>query len=139
LARRARARHQQRLIHFASSAPALRRDSETSFNPLHRGFAMLFRHDLASFFDLLDPIAFGPAPLTPRVHEQHDQPQHLRTACHPHEDVVGTGNHKHLCDECGSCWKHANDLPRATTHEQFVEAHSCPECGAFQDMKFGGW
>jgi hypothetical protein len=61
-----------------------------------------------------------------------------RVLCQADEDVRGTGVHKHKCDDCGTVWKHGDELLLAS-HEQFVEGHTCPKCGSEQRMKFGDW
>lgn len=63
----------------------------------------------------------------------------LRTVCRP--DEVMDGQHKHFCEECGTCWRHGDDMPLLSeagliSHEEFVLAHHCPECGAQQRYKF---
>jgi hypothetical protein len=57
----------------------------------------------------------------------------LRQVCSPDEKVVNA--HKHLCDGCGTCWKHSNDLPGSVTRAEFTKAHECPKCGTEQRFK----
>lgn len=44
------------------------------------------------------------------------------------DDKVSDDMHKHQCEKCGTCFKHANDVADATI-EEFDEAHTCPACG----------
>ena len=55
--------------------------------------------------------------------------------CKPDERVsLRSGVHKHLCDRCGTCWKHNTKEGQAST-TAFYEAHSCPRCGDKQTFK----
>lgn len=56
-----------------------------------------------------------------------------RTLCQP-DDKVSPTEHKHLCPNCGTCWKHSNDMPLAG-HAAFIEGHTCPNCGTEQRVK----
>lgn len=60
-----------------------------------------------------------------------------REPCKPHDNVKGTGQHKHRC-RCGETWKHGDELQEAS-YEQFEEGHTCPSCGKFVTMKYGEW
>lgn len=86
----------------------------------------------ADLINLLLETEVEPAPT------REFRPSELAIPCHRHECVVGTGLHKHECPNCGTTWKHSNDLPGASS-EQFWQAHSCPSCGTKQTLKFGEW
>lgn len=61
--------------------------------------------------------------------------EELRTVCAPTDKTIG-GDHKHLCDSCGTCWKHHGPhLHENATPREFDLAHSCPNCGAEQREK----
>jgi hypothetical protein len=64
-------------------------------------------------------------------------PAELRVTCKPRDDV-GEGFHKHRC-ECGTTWKHTDDVAYSdcVSHDQFIEAHSCPSCGEKVFDKYG--
>ncbi len=47
--------------------------------------------------------------------------------------------HKHKCPDCETVWEHTNACADGETGEcSYDEAHSCPQCGAFESWKFGG-
>lgn len=50
---------------------------------------------------------------------------------------VQRGEHAHLCDSCGTCWRHTSDLAYDPdiTHEDYAKAHECPNCGIEQRRK----
>lgn len=66
----------------------------------------------------------------------NEQPKlELWTICDP-ADPIPAGQHLHKCSDCGTTWRHGNDIPGVTTEAQFEEAHSCPRCGKYETYKF---
>jgi DNA-directed RNA polymerase subunit RPC12/RpoP len=64
-------------------------------------------------------------------------PIQTRIACHPRENVRGTGMHKHRCS-CGATWKHADADMEDCSPAERAEGHTCPECGNKVFMKYFG-
>jgi hypothetical protein len=60
-----------------------------------------------------------------------------RIRCDASEHTFGHQQHKHQCDSCHTTWKHADDLPdQLERAEEFHRAHTCPECGREQFLKY---
>lgn len=49
---------------------------------------------------------------------------------YPFPVLLGKGEHKHLCGQCGTCWRHGNDNQSDET------AHTCPGCS---NVVWGRW
>lgn len=45
------------------------------------------------------------------------------------------GNHEHECEDCSTVWEHPDNTMFCDSHEEFVQEHSCPACGAQQYHK----
>ena len=66
-----------------------------------------------------------------------------RTICSPDYPTLMKDQHKHLCNKCGTCWRHPNDIEefcdvsegKDAFRKAFDEAHSCPKCGTKQSQK----
>jgi len=63
-------------------------------------------------------------------------PSEVNHICDPDYEIQ-PGEHAHLCDECGTCWRHTSDLAYDETITQwdYAAAHKCPSCGREQRRK----
>lgn len=54
--------------------------------------------------------------------------------CEPTFEAIEDGEHSHCCPNCGTCWKHGNDLPYRDdiSDDDLRAAHLCPNCGTEQ-------
>lgn len=51
----------------------------------------------------------------------------LRTVCNAN-DPIDFVEHKHLCKNCNTCWKHSNAVQHESKEDNRT-AHTCPNCG----------
>lgn len=61
--------------------------------------------------------------------EAPTHPLPVNTICSPEEWTLGFHAHKHVCPNCGTCWKHSDDVSGTAISEM---AHMCPVCGTTQ-------